>query len=130
MYDKQEGLLVMSGSINGLFGKLFDKGKFQEISKLYSNLNKSFNERFYLEIQRHNDHNEKAFEKFNLNQSCNLKIPLIATNEVIIRATTIDNDGKPASSSAEGSGIPVSVFSSSSSVPTYIVGPYQSDRPP
>jgi len=76
------GISIFSGTVFGLFGKLFDKGKFQEISKLYSNLNKSFNERFYLEIQRHNDHNEKAFEKFNLNQSSNLKIPLIATNEV------------------------------------------------
>ena len=76
------GISIFSGTVFGLFGKLFDKGKFQEISKLYSTLNKSFNERFYLEIQRHNDHNEKAFEKFNLNQSCNLKIPLIATNEV------------------------------------------------
>ena len=76
------GISIFSGTVFGLFGKLFDKGKFQEISKLYSTLNKSFNERFYLEIQRHNDHNEKAFEKFNLNQSNNLKIPLIATNEV------------------------------------------------
>ena len=76
------GISIFSGTVFGLFGKLFDKGKFQEISKLYSTLNKSFNERFYLEIQRHNDHNEKAFEKFNLNQSSNLKIPLIATNEV------------------------------------------------
>ncbi len=76
------GISIFSGTVFGLFGKLFDKGKFQEISKLYSTLNKSFNERFYLEIQRHNDHNEKAFEKFNLNQSSKLKIPLIATNEV------------------------------------------------
>ena len=76
------GISVFSGTVLGLFGKLFDKGKFLEISKLYSNFNKSFKDRFYLEIQRHNDHNEKGFENFNLNQSNNLKIPLIATNEV------------------------------------------------
>ena len=76
------GISIFSGSVFGLFGKLFDKGKLLEISKLYLNLNKSFKDRFYLEIQRHNDHNEKSFERFNLNQSINLKIPLIATNEV------------------------------------------------
>jgi len=76
------GISIFSGTAFGLFGKLFEKGKLLEVSKLYSNLNKSFKDRFYLEIQRHNDHNEKSFERFNLNQSINLKIPLIATNEV------------------------------------------------
>ena len=76
------GISIFSGTVFGLFGKLFDKGKISEITDLYKNLNKSFNNRFYLEIQRHNDINEKGFEKFNLNQSNNLKIPLIATNEV------------------------------------------------
>ena len=40
-----------------------------------------YKDRFYLEIQRHNDPNELAFEKFNLNKSLDLEIPLIATNE-------------------------------------------------
>tara|TARA_B110001450_G_scaffold80029_1_gene75872 strand:+ start:51 stop:3470 length:3420 start_codon:yes stop_codon:yes gene_type:complete len=76
------GISIFSGTVFGLFGKLFDKGKISEITDLYKNFNKNFNNRFYLEIQRHNDINEKGFEKFNLNQSNNLKIPLIATNEV------------------------------------------------
>ena len=76
------GISIFSGTVFGFFGKLFDKGKFSEISSLYKQLNKIYNDRFYLEIQRHNDLNEKEFEKFNLSQSNNLKIPLIATNEV------------------------------------------------
>ena len=32
-------------------------------------------------MQRHGDHNEDIFEKFNLKKSANLEIPLIATNE-------------------------------------------------
>jgi len=76
------GISIFSGTVFGLFGKLFDKAKFSEITKLYKILNKSFNDRFYIEIQRHRDHNEKSFENFNLDQSNNLKIPLIATNEV------------------------------------------------
>ena len=73
---------LFSGTINGLFGQLFNKGKFTEIKELYSKLKFKFQDRFYIEIQRHNDQNEIAFEKFNLNESLNLEIPIIATNEV------------------------------------------------
>ncbi|SMF74646.1 DNA polymerase III subunit alpha [Candidatus Pelagibacter sp. HIMB1321] len=76
------GISIFSGTIFGLFGKLFDKAKFNEISSLYKKLNTNFDDRFYLEIQRHNDLDEDAFEKFNLNQSKRLEIPIIATNEV------------------------------------------------
>ena len=77
-----EGVIILSGTIHGLFGKLFEKGRFEEISKLYQAISKKFNDRFYLEIQRHGDQNEIAFEKFNLQQSSKLNIPIIATNEV------------------------------------------------
>ena len=81
LYKNPEGILVMSGSINGLFGKLFDKGKFDEISNIYNKISSVYKDKFYIEIQRHNDQNEKAFEKFNLQQSFKIKIPIIATNE-------------------------------------------------
>jgi DNA polymerase-3 subunit alpha len=76
------GVSVFSGTIFGLFGKLFDKAKFDEIFILYKKLNEVFGDRFYLEIQRHEDPNEIEFEKFNLDQSKKLEIPIIATNEV------------------------------------------------
>ena len=78
---KNSGVSLFSGTINGLFGRLFDKGKFTEIGELYSKLKSRFNDKFYLEIQRHGDQNEVGFEKFNLDQSLKLKIPLIATND-------------------------------------------------
>ena len=77
-----DGVVLLSGTIHGLFGKLFEKGRFDEISKLYKGLTSKFGNRFYLEIQRHGDQNEIAFEKFNLQQSTKIKIPIIATNEV------------------------------------------------
>ncbi|MDB0046534.1 DNA polymerase III subunit alpha [Candidatus Pelagibacter sp.] len=77
-----EGVTLLSGTIQGLFGKLFDKGRIDEISKIYKSLSSKFNNNFYLEIQRHGDQNEIAFEKFNLEQSLKIKIPIIATNEV------------------------------------------------
>ncbi|MDA9876885.1 DNA polymerase III subunit alpha [Candidatus Pelagibacter sp.] len=77
-----EGVSLLSGTIHGLFGKLFEKGRLDEIAKIYSSLSSTFIDRFYLEIQRHGDQDEIAFEKFNLEQSSKIKIPIIATNEV------------------------------------------------
>ena len=82
LLEDTHGVAVLSGTIFGLFGQLFDKGKFTEIKDLYNKLKEKFGDRFYLEIQRHNDQNELSFEKFNLNKSLELSIPLIATNEV------------------------------------------------
>tara|TARA_B100000575_G_scaffold276103_1_gene261269 strand:- start:2272 stop:3504 length:1233 start_codon:yes stop_codon:yes gene_type:complete len=82
LLKKNEGVVVFSGTVNGLFGELYDKGKFSEISELYSKLKKEYNDNFYIEIQRHDDLNEKGFEKFNLAKSLEIEIPIIATNEV------------------------------------------------
>jgi len=79
---EMEGVSLLSGTIHGLFGKLFEKGRLDEIAKIYSSLSSTFIDRFYLEIQRHGDQDEIAFEKFNLEQSSKIKIPIIATNEV------------------------------------------------
>jgi DNA polymerase III subunit alpha len=77
-----EGVVLLSGTVNGLFGKLFEKGRFDEITKLYKKLFTKFNDRFYLEIQRHGDKNEISFEKYNLKKSLEIQIPIIATSEV------------------------------------------------
>ncbi len=82
LLEKNEGVALFSCTINGLSGQLFNKGKFTEINELYLQLKSNFGDRFYIEIQRHNDQNEVGFEKFNLSQSLNLEIPIIATNEV------------------------------------------------
>ncbi len=82
LLNNSKGVAVFSGTVFGLFGKLFDKGKFTEINDLYSKIKNTFDDRFYLEIQRHNDLNEIGFEKFNLKKSLDLEIPIIATNEV------------------------------------------------
>ena len=76
-----DGIILMSGTINGLFGKLFNKAKISEIENLYKKFLKIYGENFLIEIQRHNDINEKQFETFNLNISSKLNIPLIASQE-------------------------------------------------
>ena len=82
LLENNKGIAIFSGTKFGLFGELFNKGKFSEIHDLYKKLNSTFGDRFYIEIQRHNDQNELGFERFNLNKSLELKIPIIATNEV------------------------------------------------
>ena len=63
LYKDIDGLLFYSGTSHGFFGKLFDKGRFDEITKIYEKLSSTFLDRFYLEIQRHGDQNEVFFEK-------------------------------------------------------------------
>src|SRR5210317_28624 len=82
LLEDNAGVAIFSGTIFGLFGEVFNKGKFSELLDLYKKLKLNFGDRFYIEIQRHNDQNESGFEKFNLNKSLELEIPLIATNEV------------------------------------------------
>ena len=79
---ESNGVALFSGTVNGLFGKLFDKGKTKDIFELYNKFKSIYQNNFYIEIQRHGDQNEEGFEKFNLDKSYELKIPLIATNEV------------------------------------------------
>ena len=82
LIEKPDGVLLLSGSINGLIGKLFNKGKFFDIEEIYKLIKKNFGDNFYIEIQRHNDQNEKSFENYNLNLSKKFNLPIIATQEV------------------------------------------------
>ena len=77
-----KGLILLSGSFDGLIGKLFFKNLTDDIFVLLKKFKKTFNDNFYLEIQRHNDNGEKLYEKFLLNTSEKLEIPIIATHEV------------------------------------------------
>ena len=81
LLENSNGVSIFSGTLNGFFGKLFNKGKLLEIKNFYKKLKSKFGDKFYLEIQRHGDDNEIGFEKFNLACSLELEIPLIATNE-------------------------------------------------
>ncbi len=82
LLDSNDGLVLLSGSINGLIGKLFNMGRLSEIDEIYKKIKSAYKENFYIEIQRHGDQNEKLFEKFNLLKSQEFEIPLIATHEV------------------------------------------------
>ncbi len=81
LLKKSSGIIVLTGSVKCLIGDLFNKGLFQEIDEVISKLSQTFKDNIYVEIQRHNDINEKEFENFNLNISKKFNLPIIATNE-------------------------------------------------
>ena len=82
LFDNRGGFTLLTGTINGLFGKLLEKGFETEIHELFIKFRDHFKDNFYIEIQRHNDENEKEFENFLLKKSKELEIPLIASHEV------------------------------------------------
>ena len=75
-------LILLTGNYRDFFGKLFQANKLREFDMALNLFKKSFPERIYFEIQRHNENLEKNFENFLLKKSKSLNIPLIATLEV------------------------------------------------
>ena len=82
LIDNNEGLILLTGNHKNFFGKLFYKNKLKDFEKILSTIKKSFKDRLYIEIQRHNEHQEKNFENYLLNISKSLQLPLIATQEI------------------------------------------------
>jgi len=80
--DNPKGLILLSGSFDGFIGKIFFKNRTDEVIEIFKKINNVFKDNFYIEIQRHNDEGEKLFEKFLLNASEKLNIPIIATQEI------------------------------------------------
>ena len=77
-----KGLILLTGSFDGFFGKLFSRNLTEITSQMLKKLKKIYKDNIYLEIQRHDDFGEKLFEKFLLNLSKQLNLPIIATHEV------------------------------------------------
>jgi len=77
-----EGIIILSGSFDGLVGKLFFKNLNHEILLLFKRLKLIFKDNFYVEIQRHDDDGEKLYEKFLLSVCDKLDLPILATHEV------------------------------------------------
>ena len=82
LIKNKDGLIITLGSLNSLAGDLFKKDKLDEIKEIYTFLKNLLSTNFYIEIQRHNDINEKNLEVYNLNLSNELDIPIIASHEV------------------------------------------------
>ena len=74
-----EGIIVLSGCLNGIVSKAIEKGDFSEAKLLLQNFKKTFNEDFYVEVQSHNPQeiNAKLLELAD-----ELKIKAVATGDI------------------------------------------------
>ena len=52
--DYSEGVIVLSGCLNGLISKAIDKGNMEEAKLLLKGFSKTFGQDFYVEVQSHN----------------------------------------------------------------------------
>jgi DNA polymerase-3 subunit alpha len=77
-----DGLMLLSGNHHGFFGRLFKLNKLKQIEETVKELKNIFKDRFYLEIQRHNEDGEENYENFMIKLSETNQIPLIATQEI------------------------------------------------
>ena len=82
LLENNEGLIFLTGNHTNFFGKLFYKNKLKDFKQILTSINNIFKDRLYIEIQRHNEFQEKNFENYLLNISKSLKIPLIASQEI------------------------------------------------
>ncbi len=79
--DNSKDLIILSGSTNDLFGELFKLNKIESLKKLLVELKEIFQNNFYIEIQRHNESDEKNFEDFMINLSSSYDVPIISSQE-------------------------------------------------
>ncbi len=80
--ENNRDLILLTGNYKNFFGQLFYKNKLKDFEQILNSLKYTFKDRLYIEIQRHNEHQEKNFENYLLNISKSLKLPLIATQEI------------------------------------------------
>ncbi len=82
LIENNKDLILLTGNYKNFFGKLFHTNKLKLIEKIIGKLKLSFNNRLYIEIQRHGENQELNFEEYLLQLSSLHKLPLIAGQEV------------------------------------------------
>ncbi len=81
--EYSEGLIVLSGYIDGPIGKEMLRGNFEDAKKLSLKFKDILGDRFYFEIFRHNEQDEIKIEEKYLALASDLDIPVVATNKVL-----------------------------------------------
>jgi len=76
--EYKEGIIVLSGCLNGLISKCIEKGEFEEAKSILQNFKKNFAEDFYIEVQ---SHNPKEINSKLLELADELKIKAVATGD-------------------------------------------------
>ena len=82
LISNNEDIIILTGSYSNFFGKLFYANKEKIIQTLIEKIKIAFQDRLYIEIQRHDEDQEKNFENYLLHLSLKNDLPLIASQEV------------------------------------------------
>ncbi|NWG54526.1 MAG: DNA polymerase III subunit alpha [Hydrogenophilaceae bacterium] len=81
-----EGLIALTGGGQGPLSGLIEAGKIDEARALLRRLAGAFPGRLYVELQRHGEAIEAATEEALVALAYDLKLPLVATNDIRFRA--------------------------------------------
>ncbi len=81
LQEYNEGLIFLSGGVKGVLGKCILNNNIEKAEFFASEIKNIFNDRFYIEIQRHNLEVEKKTEAEFLNIAVKYDVPIVATNE-------------------------------------------------
>ena len=76
-----EGLICLSGGLDGLLGQLLLDGQVKAAHELATRLSSTFPGRFYIELQRHGSADEARAEPALVDIAYQLDVPLVATND-------------------------------------------------
>ena len=82
LFDRKEGLIVLTGGYQNIFNNLLFHNKYDWASNLIKRFKQEFVSNLYIEIQRIGDPIQIQSEKLLLKLSYENEIPLVATNEV------------------------------------------------
>lgn len=77
-----DGLIALTGSIQGAFGKMLLSSRKAEADKFITQLKEMFGDRLYIELTRHRLAEEKLIERAQIDIAIEKNIPLVATNNV------------------------------------------------
>ena len=79
--EKAEGLICLAGGLKGPIGQALLAKRNDEAEVIAKKLKSIFNDRFYMELQRHGMRDEDAIEEDAVNIAYSNDIPLVATND-------------------------------------------------
>ena len=78
LFQYKEGIIVLSGCMNGIMAKFIEKGDMKDAEMLLKTFKKEFGDDFYVEIQAHND---KPINDGLIKLADELKIKMVATSD-------------------------------------------------
>jgi DNA polymerase-3 subunit alpha len=83
LQKRSSGLLVLTGGPRGPLGQLIASRKISQAEQRLLWLQSVFQERLFIEVQRHGEAQDKATEAAHLQLAARHKIPLVATNDCL-----------------------------------------------